>query len=57
VLAGLGIDELSVSIPAIGSVKAQLARLTMAEARKLAADVLRLGTAAEVRAHLSSFAD
>ncbi|RKT14001.1 phosphocarrier protein HPr /phosphoenolpyruvate--protein phosphotransferase /PTS system IIA component (Glc family) [Paraburkholderia sp. RAU2J] len=57
VLAGLGIDELSVSIPAVGSVKAQLARLTMAEASKLAADVLRLGTAAEVRAHLSRFAD
>jgi phosphocarrier protein FPr/phosphocarrier protein len=57
VLVGLGIDELSVSIPAIGSVKAQLARLTMAEASKLAADVLRLGTAAEVRAHLSRFAD
>ncbi|MFM0626974.1 phosphoenolpyruvate--protein phosphotransferase [Paraburkholderia xenovorans] len=57
VLVGLGIDELSVSIPAIGSVKAQLARLTMAEASKLAADVLCLGTAAEVRAHLSRFAD
>ncbi|RKR36327.1 phosphoenolpyruvate--protein phosphotransferase [Paraburkholderia sp. BL17N1] len=57
VLAGLGIDELSVSIPAIGSVKAQLARLTMAEASKLAADVLRLGTAAEVRAQLSRFSD
>ncbi|CAD6534488.1 hypothetical protein LMG28727_03102 [Paraburkholderia kirstenboschensis] len=57
VLVGLGIDELSVSIPAVGSVKAQLARLTMAEASKLAADVLRLGTAAEVRAHLSRFAD
>jgi phosphocarrier protein FPr/phosphocarrier protein len=57
VLVGLGIDELSVSIPAIGSVKAQLARLTMAEASKLAGDVLRLGTAAEVRAHLSRFAD
>ncbi|MGT2471812.1 phosphoenolpyruvate--protein phosphotransferase [Paraburkholderia terrae] len=57
VLAGLGIDELSVSIPAIGSVKAQLARLTMAEASELAAEVLRLGTAAEVRAHLSRFAD
>jgi phosphocarrier protein FPr/phosphocarrier protein len=57
VLVGLGIDELSVSIPAIGSVKAQLAQLTMAEASKLAADVLRLGTAAEVRAHLSRFAD
>jgi phosphocarrier protein FPr/phosphocarrier protein len=29
----------------------------MAEASKVAADVLRLGTAAEVRAHLSRFAD
>jgi multiphosphoryl transfer protein len=57
VLAGLGIDELSVSIPAVGSVKAQLARLTMDEARKLAAEVLRFGTAAEVRAHLSRFAE
>jgi phosphocarrier protein FPr/phosphocarrier protein len=57
VLAGLGIDELSVSIPAVGSVKAQLARITMSEARQLAVEVLRLGTAAEVREHLSGFAD
>ncbi|MEW9582518.1 phosphoenolpyruvate--protein phosphotransferase [Paraburkholderia sp. DGU8] len=57
VLAGLGIDELSVSIPAVGSVKAQLARITMSEARQLAVEVLRLGTAAEVRDHLSGFAD
>ena len=57
VLAGLGVDELSVSIPAVGSVKAQLARVTMDEARKLAADVLRLGTAAEVRALLAPYAE
>ncbi|MGF6538973.1 phosphoenolpyruvate--protein phosphotransferase [Paraburkholderia youngii] len=57
VLVGLGIDELSVSIPAVGSIKAQLARITTDEAKKLAAEVLRLGTAAEVRAHLSRFAD
>ncbi|HTH61213.1 MAG TPA: phosphoenolpyruvate--protein phosphotransferase [Paraburkholderia sp.] len=57
VLAGLGVDELSVSIPAVGSVKAQLARLTMTEASALAADVLRMGTAAEVRAHLTRFAE
>ncbi|OLL31762.1 phosphoenolpyruvate--protein phosphotransferase [Burkholderia sp. SRS-W-2-2016] len=57
VLAGLGIDELSVSIPAVGSIKAQLARITMDEARQLAAEVLRLGTAAEVRAHLARFAE
>jgi phosphocarrier protein FPr/phosphocarrier protein len=57
VLVGLGVDELSVSIPAVGSVKAQLARLTMAEARDIANDVLRMGTAAQVRAHLSRYAE
>jgi phosphocarrier protein FPr/phosphocarrier protein len=57
VLVGLGIDELSVSIPAVGSIKAQLARVTIDEAKTLAAEVLRLGTAAEVRAHLSRFAE
>ncbi len=56
-LAGLGVDELSVSIPAIGSIKAQLARFTMDEARQLADDALRLGTAAEVRALLAPFAE
>jgi len=57
VLVGLGVDELSVSVPAIGSIKAQLARLTMDKTRQLAADVLRLGTAAEVRALLAPFAE
>jgi phosphoenolpyruvate-protein phosphotransferase len=57
VLVGLGIDELSVSIPAVGSIKAQLARVTTEEAKRLAAEVLCLGTAAEVRAHLSRFAE
>ncbi|ALL70563.1 PTS system, glucose-specific IIA component (plasmid) [Paraburkholderia caribensis MBA4] len=57
VLAGLGVDELSVSIPAVGSIKAQLARLTMPAARDLAAAALRLGTAAEVRALLAQFAE
>ncbi|MBN3760579.1 phosphoenolpyruvate--protein phosphotransferase [Burkholderia sp. Ac-20365] len=57
VLVGLGIDELSVSVPAVGSIKAQLARLTMDNARQLATEVLRLGTAAEVRARLAPFAE
>lgn len=57
VLVGLGVDELSVSVPAVGSIKAQLARLTMAQARQLAAEVVRLGTAAEVRALLAPFAE
>ncbi len=55
VLAGLGVDELSVSIPAIGSIKAQLARLTMDKARELASAAVRLGTAAQVRALLAGF--
>ncbi|WP_321799067.1 phosphoenolpyruvate--protein phosphotransferase [Caballeronia sp. J97] len=57
VLVGLGVDELSVSVPAVGSIKAQLARLTMDEARKLAAQVITLGTAAEVRALLAPYAE
>ncbi|WP_250436562.1 phosphoenolpyruvate--protein phosphotransferase [Caballeronia sp. ATUFL_F2_KS9A] len=57
VLVGLGIDELSVSVPAVGSIKAQLARLTMDEARQLAAKVITLGTAAEVRALLAPYAE
>ncbi|KAA1009802.1 phosphoenolpyruvate--protein phosphotransferase [Paraburkholderia panacisoli] len=57
VLVGLGVDELSVSVPAVGSIKAQLARITMDEARKLAASVLQLGTAAEVRALLTPYAE
>jgi phosphocarrier protein FPr/phosphocarrier protein len=57
VLVGLGIDELSVSVPAVGSIKAQLARLTMDEARTLAAKVITLGTAEEVRALLAPYAE
>ncbi|MCL2658698.1 MAG: phosphoenolpyruvate--protein phosphotransferase [Betaproteobacteria bacterium] len=57
VLVGLGVDELSVSVPAVGSIKAQLARLTMDEARRLASDVLQLGTAEAVRALLAPFAE
>src|SRR6478735_6213551 len=55
VLVGIGIDELSVSVPAVGSIKAQLARVTLDEARAVAADVLALGTAAEVRARLAPY--
>ncbi|MCE4546884.1 MULTISPECIES: phosphoenolpyruvate--protein phosphotransferase [unclassified Caballeronia] len=57
VLVGLGVDELSVSVPAVGSIKAQLARLTMDEARTLAARAITLGTAAEVRALLAPYAE
>ncbi|HYG70235.1 MAG TPA: phosphoenolpyruvate--protein phosphotransferase, partial [Anaeromyxobacteraceae bacterium] len=54
VLAGLGVDELSVSVPAIATVKATLGRWTLGECTRAATDVLRLRTTAEVRAYLSS---
>jgi len=44
-------------VPAVGSIKAQLARLTMDEARTLAAKVITLGTADEVRALLAPYAE
>ncbi|WP_253945984.1 phosphoenolpyruvate--protein phosphotransferase [Niveibacterium sp. COAC-50] len=57
VLIGLGVEELSASVPAIAAVKATVARVTMAECQALAQEVLSLGTAAEVRARLAKFAD
>lgn len=49
-LVGLGVDELSVSIPAIPSVKAQIRLLSLATCQDLAARALDLGSASEVRA-------
>jgi len=49
VLLGLGVDELSMSAPAIPAVKRRLRELTWPEARDLATRVLALGTTAEVR--------
>jgi phosphocarrier protein FPr/phosphocarrier protein len=56
VLLGLGVDELSASVPAIPAIKALIRRLALADCQRLATDVLRLGTAAEVRARLAAFA-
>jgi phosphocarrier protein FPr len=50
VLIGLGVKELSVSIPSIPSIKAQIRRLNLAECRQLTATAIALDTAAEVRA-------
>ena len=50
ILIGLGIDELSVSLPAIPTVKAQIRRLSLATCRELAQRALSCSTAAEVRA-------
>ena len=56
-LVGLGVKELSVSVPAIASVKAALARFTLAECQSLAQAALRLGTISEVRALLVEHAE
>jgi phosphocarrier protein FPr len=49
ILVGLGIDELSVNVPAIPAVKARIRALSFAEAREVAACALRCTTAGEVR--------
>ena len=50
ILIGLGVDELSVSVPAIPAIKAQIRRLRLSACREVAARALAAGTAAEVRA-------
>jgi len=48
-LVGLGVSELSVSIPMVPEIKAQVRSLDLASCRSLAAKALELDTAAEVR--------
>ncbi|MFO1419552.1 MAG: phosphoenolpyruvate--protein phosphotransferase [Candidatus Competibacteraceae bacterium] len=50
-LIGLGVDELSVSLPTIPSIKAQIRALWLHECQELARRALTLETAAEVRAY------
>jgi phosphocarrier protein FPr len=52
VLLGLGVDELSVSVPAIPSVRAALRKLNYADCKSVAARALTLASASEVRALL-----
>lgn len=49
ILLGLGVDELSVNVPAVATVKAQIRGLQLADARTLAQRALQCRTAAEVR--------
>jgi phosphoenolpyruvate-protein phosphotransferase len=49
-LIGLGVSELSVSIPMVPEIKAQVRSLDLASCRKLAEKAVELDTAAEVRA-------
>ncbi|OQX33446.1 MAG: phosphoenolpyruvate--protein phosphotransferase [Oceanospirillales bacterium LUC14_002_19_P2] len=48
-LLGLGVDELSVSVPAIADIKAAIRRLSMQQCREMARQSLSLESAAEVR--------
>ncbi len=57
VLIGLGVQELSVSVPAIPAIKALVKRLSLADCQQLAQEVVQMGTAAEVRGRLTAFAD
>jgi phosphocarrier protein FPr len=50
ILIGIGVDELSVSLPAIPAVKAQIRTLRLDECRKLAELALATDSAASVRA-------
>jgi multiphosphoryl transfer protein len=49
ILVGLGVDELSVSVPAIPTVKAQVRAATLAECQALARRALSCATAGQVR--------
>lgn len=50
ILIGLGIHELSVSLPAVASTKARIRELSLEECRKTTQEALRAGDGAEVRA-------
>ncbi len=56
VLIGLGVSELSVSVPATPAIKALVRRLSLNDCKVLAQEVIQLGTTAEVRARLAAFA-
>ena len=55
-LIGLGLEELSVSAPLVPEVKQAIARWTVAEARRIAAEVLLLDSSEAVRDKLSALA-
>jgi multiphosphoryl transfer protein len=49
ILVGLGVDELSVSVPSVPAVKAEVRRRTLEECKALAQQALAQDTAADVR--------
>jgi phosphocarrier protein FPr/phosphocarrier protein len=56
-LLGLGVDELSVSVPAIGAVKARFSHLKKADCEVLARELLQLSTAGDIRQRLAILAE
>lgn len=54
-LVGLGVDELSVSVPAVPAIKAQIRHLNRADCDALAQAVLEMGSVLEVRQRLLAF--
>jgi phosphocarrier protein FPr len=54
ILLGLGVDELSVSVKAIPSIKAAVRRLDMERCKAMAEEALEMKTAGEVRAFLAA---
>ena len=54
ILVGLGVDELSVSVPAVPAVKAQVRGLNFVQAQQVAQAALKCATAAEVRVKAAS---
>ena len=57
ILVGLGVDELSVNVPAVPIVKAQVRSLKFTRVQELAAEALTCGTAAQVRELSASSTD
>jgi multiphosphoryl transfer protein len=57
ILVGLGVDELSVSVPAVPAVKAQVRSLSLAQCQDLAARALTADSAATVRALVPAYDD
>lgn len=49
-LVGLGVDELSMSVPSIPRIKAQIRQLNQGKCQTLAKKALSLDTATEIRA-------
>jgi phosphocarrier protein FPr/phosphocarrier protein len=56
-LIGLGVEELSVSVPAIAEIKALVSRLSKDRCEALAKEAMGLGSAPAVRALLAPFAE